>query len=135
MDVGHERRSIPGAERVVLLEGSSGVSAMGRGGSAPGGVFGHGTRVRRRPGNPGDPHSSSATSGITEKPDPNLRRAAGRRVRLRPSKKRTRVEVGQRQGKTVVEADAFEGVGGLRTSDDVGEREGTRTRQSKGGPC
>jgi len=45
------------------------------------------------------------------------------------------LEVGQRQGKTVVEADAFEGVGGLHTSDDVGEREGTRTRQSKGGPC
>ena len=52
--------------------------------------------------------------------------------RLRTS---THAEVGQRQGKTVVEAEVNEGVGGLRTSNDVGEREGTRTRPSKGGPC
>ncbi len=135
MDVGHETTFIPSAERLMHLEGSSGVSEPGRGGVALGGVFGHGTRERRRPGNPGDPHSSSVEHGFTETPDPNLQRAAGWWVHLRPNKKSTRAEVGQRQGKTVVEADAFEGVGGLRTSDDIGEREGTRTRQSKGGPC
>jgi len=64
-----------------------------------------------------------------------LRRAAGWWVHQRPTKKSAHDEVGQRQGKTVVEADVDEGVGGLRTSDDVGEREGTRTRPSKGGPC
>ncbi len=56
-------------------------------------------------------------------------------VHPRPTKKSAHAEVGQRQGKTVVEADVNEGVGGLHTSDDVGEREGTRTRPSKGGPC
>ncbi len=56
-------------------------------------------------------------------------------VHLRPSKKSASVEVGRRQGQTVVEADVGEGVGGLHMSDDGGEREGTRTRQSKGGPC
>ncbi len=135
MDVGHETTFIPGAERLMHLEGSSEVSETGRGGTAPGEVFGHGTRERRRPGNLGDPHSSSVEPGTTEKPDPNLRRAAGWWVHQRPTKKSTRAEVGQRQGKTVVEAEVNEGVGGPHTSDDVGEREGTRTRPSKGGPC
>ena len=70
MDVGHETTFIPGAEGVVHPEGSSEVSASGRGDSAPGGVFGHGTRERRRPGNLGDPHSSLVEPGIAEKPDP-----------------------------------------------------------------
>ncbi len=47
----------------------------------------------------------------------------------------TRHKVGRRQGKTVAEADGSEGVGGLHTSYDVGERAGARTRPSKGGPC
>lgn len=38
--VGMQRRNgaIPGAERVTLREGHSGVSVIGRGGDAPGGV-------------------------------------------------------------------------------------------------
>ena len=47
----------------------------------------------------------------------------------------TRDEVGRRQGTTGAEADGDEGVGGLHTSFDVGERDGARTRPSKGGPC
>ncbi len=46
-----------------------------------------------------------------------------------------RRKVGRRQGKTVAEAEGNGGVGGLHTSYDVGERAGTWTRPSKGGPC
>ena len=43
--------------------------------------------------------------------------------------------VGHRPGTTGAAADGREGVGGLHTSEDVGERVGPRTRPSKGGPC
>src|SRR4029453_11311543 len=46
----------------------------------------------------------------------------------------TRAEAGRRQGTTGGAAEGDEGVGGLRKSGDVGEREGARTRPSKGGP-
>jgi len=36
---------------------------------------------------------------------------------------------------TEATAEGGEGVGGLHTSFDVGERRGARTRPSKGGPC
>ena len=43
--------------------------------------------------------------------------------------------VGHRPGTTGAAADGRAGVGGLHTSEDVGERVGPRTRPSKGGPC
>ena len=43
--------------------------------------------------------------------------------------------VGRRPGTTGAAADGSEGVGGLHTSEDVGERRGNWTRPSKGGPC
>ena len=135
MDVGHETTFIPGAERFVHLEGSSDVPASGRGDIAPGGVLGHGTHERRRPGNPGDPHSSSVKSRTTEIRPTKLRRAACSRVHARPIKKSTRPEVGRRRGKTIAEADVNEGVGELHTSDEAGEQANARTRQSKGGSC
>ena len=46
-----------------------------------------------------------------------------------------RDRVGHRPGTTGAAADGREGVGGLHTSEDVGERVGPRTRPSKGGPC
>ena len=47
----------------------------------------------------------------------------------------TRDRVGHRPGTTGAAADGRAGVGGLHTSEDVGERVGPRTRPSKGGPC
>jgi hypothetical protein len=72
-----------------------------------------------------------------------LRRAARLRMRARPAdatqvaphRRSIRAEVGRRQGETGAAADGSEGVGGLNTSEDVGERGGARTRPSKGGPC
>ena len=73
----------------------------------------------------------------------NLRRAARPWMRVRPAdatrvapqRRSIHVEVDVRQGETGAAVDGNEGVGGLRTSVDVGERGGTRTRPSKGGPC
>jgi hypothetical protein len=52
----------------------------------------------------------------------------------RSAKKRIRVEVGRRRVQRA-EADGGQGVGGLRSTDDAGERGGMRTRSSEGGPC
>ena len=76
-------------------------------------------------------------------PVTTLRRAARPRMRARPAdatqvaphRRSIRAEVGRRQGETGAAADGDGGVGGLRTSADVGERGGARTRPSKGGPC
>ena len=57
---------------------------------------------------------------------------AGHHVWRRISSRR---RVGRLQGKTVAEAEGNEEVGGPHTSYDVGERAGTWTRPSKGGPC
>src|ERR1700679_3794530 len=56
-------------------------------------------------------------------------------TQVAPHRRSIRAEVGQQQGETGAAADGDGGVGGPRTSVDVGEREGTRTRLSKGGPC
>jgi len=71
------------------------------------------------------------------------RRAARLRMRARPAdatavaphRRSIHARVGGRQGETGADADGNEGVGGLNTSGDVGERGGARTRPSKGGPC
>ena len=47
----HENYVIPGAERVEFLEGDGGFSAVGRGETAPGGVYDHGTQQEDGPGN------------------------------------------------------------------------------------
>jgi hypothetical protein len=72
-----------------------------------------------------------------------LRRAARPWMRARPAdatqvaphRRSIHAEVGQQQGETGVAADGNGGVGGPNRSVDVGERGGTRTRPSKGGPC
>ncbi len=72
-----------------------------------------------------------------------LRRAARLWMRARPAdatpvaphRRSIHAEVGRERGETGALADGDEGVGGLRTSFDVGERGGARTRPSKGGPC
>jgi hypothetical protein len=71
------------------------------------------------------------------------RRAARLRMRARPADARLvaphrrsiRAEVGHPRGETGAVAEGDGGVGGLNTSEDVGERGGARTRPSKGGPC
>jgi hypothetical protein len=72
-----------------------------------------------------------------------LRRAVRQRMRARPAdatrvaprRRSIRTEVGRWQGETGATAEGNGGVGGLHTSVDVGERGGTRTRPSEGGPC
>jgi len=76
-------------------------------------------------------------------PVTTLRRAARQRMRARPAdatqvaphRRSVRAEVGRWQGETGAVVEGSRGVGGLHTSIDVGERSGTRTRPSKGGPC
>jgi hypothetical protein len=99
--------------------------------------------VRGRSRHLGGPRFSSALFRSNGDPVNALRRAARLRMRawpadatrVAPHRRSIRAEVGHQQGKTVAAADGNEGVGGLRTSADVGERGGTRTRPSKGGPC
>lgn len=52
-----------------------------------------------------------------------------------PQRRNIHTEVGRWQGKTIAADDGNEGVGGLHKSDEAGERNGKRTRPSKGGPC
>ena len=88
-------------------EGYGGPCAMGEQGSAPSGVYDYGTLEED---GPDTWETLIAPCG-------------------------TRARVGRRQGTTGAEADGDEGVGGLHTSDDAGERVPTWTRPSKGGPC
>ena len=80
----------------------------------------------KRPGlrRTGDPSPTRSVSAGCTRCRPQLRHRTS-----------TRDEVGRRQGTTGAEADGDGGVGGLHTSYDVGERDGARTRPSKGGPC
>ena len=137
----HENYVVPGAEGVGLSEGDGVLPASGRGEGAPGGVYDHGTQQED------DPGTWEAHALPRELPDGdpvnNLRRAVRRRMRARPAdatrvaphRRSIRVEVGRAQGETGAKAEGSRGVGGLRTSKDVGERVGTRIRLSKGGPC
>jgi hypothetical protein len=68
------RLVILGAESVALLEGHRGLSAAGRGETAPGGVFDHGTQQRGRSRHLGGPRSSSAREQSAE---PIAERALG----------------------------------------------------------
>ncbi len=107
---------------------------------APSGVYDYGTFEEDGPETWETLTPPCESTGRSGEPVTSLRRAvcmrdahtAGCHVQRRTS---TRHKVGRRQGKTVAEADGNEGVGGLHTSYDVGEREGARTRPSKGGPC
>ncbi len=97
-------------------------------------------RLKRMTRKPGRPSFLLVKHPDNGEPVTSLRRAvclreahaAGCQERHRTS---PRHKVGRRQGKTVAEAEGSQGVGGLHMSYDVGEREGTRTRPSKGGPC
>ena len=121
-------------------EGRGGLCVMGKQGSAPSGVYDYGTLEEDGPETWEALTSPCETTGLRGEPVTSLRRAvclreahaAGCQERHRTS---PRHKVGRRQGKTVAEAEGNEGVGGLHTSYDVGEREGTWTRPSKGGPC
>lgn len=131
--------SIPGAQGIGLPEGDGGLCAMGEQGAAPGGVFDHGTLEEDSPETWEALTSPRDLLALVSRRHNHLRaacqrdaHAAGRRVRHRIS---ARDEVGRRRGTTGAEADGNEGVGGLHTSFDVGERDGARTRPSKGGPC
>ena len=94
---------------------------------APSGVYDYGTFEEDGPETWETLTSPCEPTGCSGEPVTSLRRAvclrdalaAGCRMRHRTS---TRYKVGRRQGKTVAEADGNEGVGGLRTSYDVGER-------------
>ncbi len=116
---------------------------QGRGESAPGGVYDHGTQQEDGPGTWEATRSSSATTRSSGEPVTSLRRAVRPWMRARPAdatrvaphRRSIRAEVGRRQGETGAAVDGIEGVGGLRRSFDVGERGGARTRPSKGGPC
>ena len=103
----HEITLILGAQGIVQPEGDGGLDAMGKPRRAPSGVWAYGTLEEDGPGT--------------------------WEALLPPC--RTRDRVGHRPGTTGAAADAREGVGGLHTSEDVGERVGPRTRPSKGGPC
>ena len=46
-----------------------------------------------------------------------------------------RLAVGQERGRPELLAEGEQGVGGSNTSNEIGERYGTRTRWSKEGPC
>ncbi len=129
-----------GAQGFVQPEGHGGLCAMGEQGSVPSGVYDYGTLEEDGPETWEALISPCEIPGLSGEPVTRLRRAAclreahaaGHRVWHRTS---TRHEVGRRQGKTVAAADGNEGVGGLHTSYEVGERAGTWTRRSKGGPC
>ena len=54
---------------------------------------------------------------------------------MAPQRRSIRAEVGRWRGTTGAVAEGNGGIGGLHTSDDVGERGSARTRPSKGGPC
>ncbi len=97
-------------------------------------------RTKRTAQKPGRPSSLLVKRPVLRRADdlsPTRSVSAGC-TRCRPLRRRrtsARSEVGQRQGTTVAEAEGDEGVGGLHTSYDAGERDGARTRPSKGGPC
>ncbi len=66
---------------------------------------------------------------------PWMRERPADATRVAPHKRSIHVEVDRWRGETGATVDGNEGVGGLHMSFDVGERGGTRTRPSKGGPC
>jgi len=93
-------------------------------------------RTAQKPGRPSlflvkRPAHGEPTTDLRRAACPRDAHAAGHR---RWHRRSARNEVGRRQGTTGAEADGNEGIGGLHTSDDVGERVGARTRPSKGGP-
>ncbi len=136
----HETTFILGAQGFVQSEGNGGLREMGEQGTAPSGVYDYGTLEEDGPETWETLILPCETTGSCGEPVTRLRRAvclrdahtAGRRVWRKTS---TRRKVGQRQGKTVAEADGSQGVGGLHTSYDAGERVGAWTQPSKGGPC
>lgn len=133
---------IPGVEGVALLEDDGGLTRY----RARAGRTRRGLRPRHAPrgrsSNLGGPHSSLAPSGATESRlsfSDALRavdaREAGRTTQVAPHRTSICAKVGHWQGETGATAEGDGGVGGLHTSEDVGERASTRTRKSKGGPC
>ena len=74
-------------------------------------------------------------SGVARAVRPWMRARPADATQVAPQRTSIRTEVDRWQGETVAAVDGNEGVGGPNTSVDVGERGGTRTRPSKGGPC
>lgn len=87
----------------------------------PGGVLEHGAQEEDDPG--------TWEALVLPRKQPERRRAGDpsptpvcKRTAHEAVEKRVRDEVGHRQGATGAEADGDEGVGGLQSSEDVGER-------------
>ena len=118
------------------------LAKVGEGESCPAGCTTT-ARSKRTVQAPGRPTYLLGDNRCDGDPVTTLRRAARWWMRARPAdatrvaphRRSVHAEVGHRQGETEAMADGYEGVGGLRTSFDVGERGGARTRPSKGGPC
>ena len=135
-----KRRSFWVPKALCSLKATAASASLGEQGTAPSGVYDYGTLEEDGPETWETLTLPCERTGCSGEPVTRLRRAvclrdahtAGRRVRRKTS---TRRKVGRRQGKTVAEADGSQGVGGLHRSDDAGERVGTWTQPSKGGPC
>jgi hypothetical protein len=116
--------------------------AQGEGGSHPAGCTTT-ARSKRTVQAPGRPTFLLGKDRSDGDPVTTARRAARWRMRARPAdatevaphRRSICARVGGRQGETGADADGNEGVGGLHTSGDDGERSGARTRPSKGSRC
>src|SRR6266568_9316095 len=95
-------------------------------------------RTKRTAQEPGRPSPFLDTCRLGGEPVTRLRRTTGRRAHVssatvaqhkRPHRGRSRTRG------TGVTTEGGGGVGGLQRSGDAGERGGTRTRSSTGGPC
>jgi hypothetical protein len=134
---------VPGVESVGLLEDDGDLTRY----RARAGRTRRGVRPRHaargRSSNLGGPHFSLARPGATESRSsisdaPRARGCARGRPtppEVAPHRTSIHAKVGRWQGESGATAEGNGGVGGLRTSDDVGERSSARTRPSKGGPC
>src|SRR5262245_49929198 len=122
---------MPGAQGVVVPEGSTVATASGEGARTRAGCFDRGTREEDDPGTWEAhvcPRGTPGVTGIRRDHSPTRRvsaeaRAAGRRrPRAAPRRRSLRLRVGRKQGTTGAEAEADVGVGGPNRSKDLGER-------------
>ena len=127
--------TIPDAQGVVVPEGSSGNAVSGLGVSASGGVFALGVQADGWSGNLRGPCLSSAIAGYGETRTANSDVShADAGARGHGQEQASAAGVGSSEGNRSC-GRRSKGVGGLRSSDEAGERGGPRTRSSEGGPC
>ena len=117
----NERREFRSVEKFDAFEDSSAANVRGRAGGATGEVDDHGTYAKD--GTVTWEILASPRHGPANgEPVNNLRGPRVERCRRGAAKKSTSVEVGRRQGTTVAETEGRREVGGLRRSEDGGER-------------